>query len=101
MCQQCIRQWSDSRHRLYNLTTTPDCPECRTPGRHYVKVYLLEEIVRTVRRLDKLEEAEEERKREIRKAALPVQETKVAQVEEDMDMAAEDAEVARWAPSSL
>jgi hypothetical protein len=99
MCQQCLRQWSDSRHRLYNLTTTPDCPECRTPGRHYVKVYLLEEIVRTVRRLDKLEAAEEERKRQIRKAALPVPEGKPAEVQEDVETAAEDAEVATWASS--
>ena len=40
---------------MYNLTTTPECPECRLPGKHYVKVYLLEEVVRTVNRLDRLE----------------------------------------------
>lgn len=66
-CSRCLKQWSDSRYRLYNLVTTPDCPECRTPGRHYVKVYLLEEVVRTVDRLAKLEAKAEQEKNERRK----------------------------------
>lgn len=38
MCTACLKNWSDRNLRLYNLTTTPDCPECRAPGRHPVKV---------------------------------------------------------------
>lgn len=82
MCRQCLQQWNDSHIRLYNLATTPDCPECRQPGRHYVKVckqklfvnandaehiadlisllllqvFMLEEVVRTVDRLERLGE---------------------------------------------
>lgn len=38
MCTTCLKNWSERNLRLYNLTTTPDCPECRAPGRHPVKV---------------------------------------------------------------
>lgn len=70
MCRQCLQQWNDSHIRLYNLATTPDCPECRQPGRHYVKVFLLEEVVRTVDRLERLEAEAEAMKQADRKAAL-------------------------------
>lgn len=51
MCNTCLSEWNVRHIRLYNLNTTPDCPECRAPGRHFVKVYMLEEAVRTVDRL--------------------------------------------------
>jgi bifunctional apoptosis regulator len=70
MCRHCLKQWNDSHLRLYNLATTPDCPECRQPGRHYVKVYLLEEVVRVVDRLERLEAEAEAMKQADRKAAL-------------------------------
>lgn len=70
MCRECLKKWSDTHVRLYNLATTPDCPECRVPGRHYVKVYLLEEVVRTVDRLDRLEAAHETALNEARKSQL-------------------------------
>ena len=72
MCQNCLSEWNTRHIRLYNLNTTPDCPECRAPGRHFVKVgddsafkvstsadrlgqvYLLEEVVRTIDRLERL-----------------------------------------------
>lgn len=82
MCRNCLQQWSDSHVRLYNLATTPDCPECRQPGRHYVKVFLLEEVVRTVDRLERLEAEAEAMKQAERKAALETEKAeKAAQAE--------------------
>ena len=72
MCLRCLTSWSDANTRLYNLTTTPDCPECRVPGRHYVKVYMLEEVVRTVDRLERMEAQREQQKQAARKAALHI-----------------------------
>lgn len=73
MCRHCLKQWNDSHVRLYNLATTPDCPECRQPGKHYVKVYLLEEVVRVVDRLERLEADAEAMKQADRKAALEIE----------------------------
>ncbi|KAK9895745.1 hypothetical protein P389DRAFT_210619 [Cystobasidium minutum MCA 4210] len=81
MCRHCLQQWNDSHIRLYNLATTPDCPECRQPGRHYVKVFLLEEVVRTVDRLERLEAEAEAMKQAERKAALEAERASKASAE--------------------
>lgn len=95
MCRQCLQQWNDSHIRLYNLATTPDCPECRQPGRHYVKVFLLEEVVRTVDRLERLEAEAEAMKQAERKAALEAERASsqpAAEVEDTMKVSGDLAE---------
>lgn len=84
MCQGCLSEWNTRHIRLYNLNTTPDCPECRAPGKHFVKVYLLEEVVRTVDRLERLEAEHEALRQAERKLAH--EQAQMSQPEQVMDI---------------